>query len=742
MHELSCRTLTLRLDEVGRAIGLVHRASGCDYLKDQQHPVGLWELGLIRPVVYDDPLPPIEVPDTELYKGRQTWENRHEYEADLLLDSTGLTPTIAGDAGALSLAWTVPVPGGLASVTLRITGGESDELRFHFSAMLPEDWAIKRAAYPRLRGFGDWTAPDEDMLLYPENWGVLRRNPLEDMTDYAGQYPSASNWAQMAAWFHGDAGLYLGILDPDSNYTGIDMQYAEGAADVPWVHFWEMEVHPVAPRPPLADRIAAGADPAMQLRVNHWPEMLTGWSSPYPVVLRGFTGDWYDAGQLHRAWATRQRWCRRGLLAERDDASETLANLDLWFIRYAFPAWSLEPTPMGEFQEAMHKMLDFFGAPFGIHWYNWHNFSWHRNYPSHFPVAEGFQEVLEDLQERGVVVMPYNQGRLLYRDRPTLETDRSHATVEANGQPYLEKYTDQDDWPLALCPMDPWSQMQWIETARTHWRVYGTDGVYFDQITAMPPSLCYHAGHGHPPGGGNWYWRGYDEALAAMAWMIEEDPDRFLSSELMADAFMDRVDLYLTFVPPIEDYVPLHAAIYSGYTTVMGRSTPDQAMADLRQFAILQGEQFLFGGQIGWMHDAILNHPQSAAYLRDLTRLRAQVRRYLHFGIMLRPLPLQVSGDPITLTLSEAVSGKNRPVAVTRDAVRNTVWQSPEGGIALLLLNEAEDARTITFALPDWMPAGAWTCHKLGAAEPSAVTLNGTVTLTVPGLGAMALVHG
>lgn len=740
MHEISCSTLTLRVNARGQAVSLVHRESGYNFLKDQRHPVGLWEIGLIRPVSYDDPLPDVEYPAMEAYAGRSAWANRHEYLADLLLDSDAApAPFINGDADGVSLAWSVPVPGGVAAVTLRITGGDDrDELSFGLSVVLPESWGLKRASYPRLRGLGDYDAPGDDRLLYPENWGVLRHNPLEDMTDFAGQYPGSSNWCQMAAWLHGEQGLYLGVLDPDSHNTGIDMQYAEGGCPAPWVHFWEMEMPELAPRPPLAERMAT--EPSMQLRVNHWPTMAAAWTCPYPVVLRGFTGDWYDAGLIHREWATAQRWCRRGLLAERADASETLASLDLWFIKYAFPAWSMESQAQWNFQQAMHRLLDFFGEPFGVHWYHWHDFSWHSHYPTHFPVAEGFAAVKNELQARGVVIMPYCQGRLLYRDRPTFEVDRAHATYEANGQPYLEKYTDQDDWPLALCPADPWAQMQWIETARALWRQYDVDGVYFDQITAMPPSLCYHAGHGHPLGGGNWYWQGYDAALAAMEPCKAEDPDRFLSSELLSDAFMDRIDLYLAFVPPVEDYVPLHAAIYSGYTTIMGRSTPESVMADLQRFVICQGEQFLFGGQVGWMDDAILKYPDAAACLRDLARLRAKVRAFLHYGVMRRPPAMTVSGDPLAFTVPEAECSKPRPVAVARPAVRHTLWQGPDGAYLLLLLNEATDDREVTFSLPAGLPTGAWTRHVQGGDDADTVAMRGTVTLTIPALTAVALV--
>ncbi len=462
---------------------------------------------------------------------------------------------------------------------------------------------------------------------------------------------------------------------------------------------------------------AQGRAPALQFRVNHWPEMLAHSACPYTDILRGFTGSWFDAAQLHRQWAVRQRWCRRGRLADRADAPPSLASVDLWFCRYAFPPGSFDPTPAWDFQKAMHRLLDFFGMPFGVHWYHWHNFSWHRNFPGHSPVQEGFETVLQDLQARGVVVMPYCQGRMLYRDRKTFAQERTHASLETNGQPYLEMYTPQDDWPLALCPGSSWARDQWQAAARMLWEQYGVDGVYFDQVTAMPPSLCYHGGHGHPLGGGTFYWRGYDTFLGGLAPLIAKQPARFLSSELMADAFMDRIDLYLAFVPPLEDYVPLHPAIYGGYTTVMGRATPESLYADLQLFVVCQGEQLLFGGQLGWMNERILDFPAAAAALRDLARLRRHLRRFLHYGTLDAPLAVETDGGPVTLTLAPDLTGKPHPLPVTRAAVCHTAWTSPEGQRLILLLNEATTPRQVRIPLPADYPTGIWSVRRQGQLE-------------------------
>ncbi len=752
-YTITSRTLSLTLDSLGRVVSLRHSdlsGSGYEFLSVASRPVGLWQMGLIRPVSYHDPLPPVVVPEMK-YEGHEWFANREEYKADLELDSNDCAAPVIflskeGDS-TLTLTWTITVPDGTATVTMLINGGDRERLEFHFQAKLPEAWAMKRATYPRIRGFGDLAQPNEDALLYPETWGVLRRNPLADQTNYSGQYPAHINWCQMLAWLHGDKGVYLGILDPDSNHTGIDMQYVAGADSVPLEND-RRSLHMTADGPvpatfttvertPLEKRVEAGVEPAMQLRCHHWPAMTNEWRCPYPVVLQGFTGTWHDAALIHRAWATQQRWCRRGLLADRKDTSSALAGIDLWFSQYGFPPWSFESAPAWDFQKSMHALHEFFQMPFGIHWYQWHDFSWHSRFPAHTPPVEGFEEVLHELQERGIVVMPYCQGRLLYRDRPNLEAERTHASVEANGQPYLEKYTPQDDWPLALCPGDPWSREQWHEAARMLWQDYGVEGVYFDQITAMPPSLCYHAGHGHALGGGNQYWQGYDNALAAMAPMIQEDPTRFLSSELMADAFLDRIDLYLTFVPPLEDFVPLHPAIYGGYTTVMGRSTPEGILQNPQLFAICQGEQLLFGGQLGWLNDSILKYPAAAAYLRDLARLRSRLREFLHYGTLEAPLAL-AQDTRVSITFPPEFTGKG-PVAIDRPAVRQTVWRGPNARLLVLLLNEAVTETQVQFQLPSAWPRGDWRLWRLADDTPETVAINNTVKLTIPGLSVYAL---
>jgi len=746
MITLTSATLSMTVDRHGRVTALAHTDGDTQFLLAASHPVGLWQLGLIRPASWTDPLPPVEIPKLD-YEGHEWWANRREYEADLVLDSNDFNPPeLTPDKDGLTLAWRIPAAGGEVRLTVRCdAAAERPGIELTPIVCVPEGWAVKWLVCPRIRGFGDAAEAEGDALLYPENFGVLHRNPLADMTWFTGQYPGAANWCQMTAWLHGDAGVLISIRDPESNHTGIDAQYVEGAHLAP-VNMERWHIHkgtaPWIERAPttLADRVAQGWAPAMQIQCRHWPEMTAQWECPYPVVVEGFSGGWFGAAQRHRAWAMQQRWCRRGPLHTRDDVPDACTQLDLWFARYGFHPASDTPTPAWEFRDAMRRLRKVFDMPFGVHWYHWHDFSWHSTFPTHAPPVEGFREVVEELQDSGVVVMPYCQGRMLYRDRETIDHDRRHATVEANGQPYLEMYTPQDDWPLALCPSDPWSAEQWYEAARMLWDDYGVEGVYFDQITAMPPSLCYHAGHGHPLGGGNHYWRGYDHALAEMEPLRSSSPERFLSSELLSDAFLDRIDLYLCFVPVLEDYVPLFPAIYGDYTMLMGRSTPREVMENPALMALCQGEQFLFGAQLGWMNDEILDVPAAAHYLRDLARLRSRVREILNVARLVAPPRVECRPHEITLCVPGTLCGRgDRDLILQRAPVRATAWEGPTGERLLLLLNEASEAATAVVALPsDWQDA-EWTVWYLGDDVPHTMAGGSRIQVTLEPFAAAAV---
>jgi hypothetical protein len=266
------------------------------------------------------------------------------------------------------------------------------------------------------------------------------------------------------------------------------------------------------------------------------------------------------------------------------------------------------------------------------------------------------------------------------------------------------------------------------------------DGVYFDQITAMPPSICYHSRHGHAPGGGTHYWRGYDRALAKIQGEREGEADRFLSSELLADAFLDRIDLYLPFVPPLEDYVPLFPALYGDYALLMGRSTPAPVMEDRQLMALCQGEQFLFGAQLGWTDDSILERPEAARYLRELAHLRSRVHDALTGARMLPPPIVDCQPKNIELRIPAALCGRERDLSLRRAPVRASAWRHESGQRLILVLNESAEPSRARLTLPEGWTAGECRGWFLGNPRMRQFPHQSPLELDLPEYGAAAVV--
>ena len=63
--------------------------------------------------------------------------------------------------------------------------------------------------------------------------------------------------------------------------------------------------------------------------------------------------------------------------------------------------------------EELKKLRQVIGMPIAVHWYVWYdapNFDMH--YPQYFPAKQDFGRVVQELQQIGVYVMPYINGRI------------------------------------------------------------------------------------------------------------------------------------------------------------------------------------------------------------------------------------------------------------------------------------------------------------------------------------------
>lgn len=499
-------------------------------------------------------------------------------------------------------------------------------------------WAVRQVEFPKL----DLADPGEDScLFYPNGPGVVARDAWVEPFHFQGRYPggwvtmpffAAYRWLnkQMEGWQPGFflpngsyRGLYVAMHDPCASTKEMQL-----TGDLDWGTISASFTHPAEDMHKPGNKFE-----------------LSG-----RAVWRLLKGDWYDAARIYRDWAVKEaRWYP-------DLGPDGRKDTPLWMKE--LPVWALTGGPPSACVDQVKAFAKYLGVPVGFHWYNWHEIPFDNDYPHYFPTRKGFREGVKALQEAGVYVMPYINGRLWDTHDKGAEVGeferiaRPAATKNEQGEPYTETYgsKEKDGSPVRLAVMCPKTAL-WQDKVReiVLWlmKEEGVNGVYIDQIAAAVPKLCFDKSHGHPLGGGHWWIDGYETMLTR----IRKDmpPGCMLTTECTAEPYARWVDGLLSWDWQYDGQVPAFSAVYGGALQLFGRAYGAGPTADL---ALRQkvGQQLVFGEQLGWLNPNILNRKESAAFLRRAARLRWRFRRYFHAGEMARPPELpnhweKVKGD-------------------------------------------------------------------------------------------------
>jgi hypothetical protein len=614
-------------------------------------------------------------------------------EKRLAADAGWGSTSIRRTRGGFELQWSDPKDEGLAG--LKVTAAATAEASanaWHWKISVrnaTSDWSVWRVVFPQvtIADLGEGSA-----VFIPRGPGEVQRGVGQRSFVYHGDYPGA--WCAMpflAAYREGEnpVGLYMAVHD------GWGSTKSLGLESDPAAHVVSLSIDHPAP-----DMGKAGND-----------FDLSG-----EAVWRLLRGDWFDAAQIYRDWASREaRWWPRLSQDGRSDTPLWMRDLNVWAQTGGSPEECVGPVK--DFQK-------FLGLPVGFHWYNWHQIPFDNDYPHYFPTKPGFPEGVAELQKNGVFVMPYINGRLWdVHDRGAEDFEFSRlalpaATKGEDGRPSVETYgsKESDGSPVQLAAMCP-TTVLWQKTVRDLvlklTRETGTAAVYIDQIAAAAPILCMDPAHGHPLGGGHWWTEGYWRMLESIRAVLPRNAA--LTTECNGEPYIRWFDGYLTWHWQYDGQVPAFPAVYGGAIQMFGRAYRQGDSKDLA-LRMKAGQQLVFGEQLGWIDPALVKEKENAEFFRGLALLRDRLRRYFSAGRMARP-PKSSAAIP-TVRADWQWSGV---WPVTADAVLTGAWRLPEEKKLVLLYVNVSD-QSVSFkqffdAQAYGLPAGGFSVRKL-TAEP------------------------
>ncbi len=506
-----------------------------------------------------------------------------------------------------------------------------------------ERWGIRTVQFPSLRLRRRQTAGG-DHCFTPHASGVLTANPTTGMPAFSGTYPSGWCSMQFGGYYDSEGGVYFATHDPEGSRKTVSFGTSEGALACSYT--WD------AP-----DAGVPG----------------TEFSTIGECAIELFSGDWFDAAQIYREWAQAHAlWWPGGELEGRPDTPQWMREMPIWACMGGGPENVVDPCI---------QLREYLGVPLAVHWYNWHQIPFDDDYPHYFPVKDGFAEGVKRLQDNGVRVMPYINGRLWDTDLDDFPTVAlPAATKDEKGEPYIEVYASGEKL-AAMCPTtELWQDKVQEIVLRLVGEEYNVDGVYIDQVGAASARLCFDQSHGHSLGGGSWwlldgYWPMLDSLRARLP------QDKMITTECNAETYCKWFDGYLTWHFQYQGQIPLFAAVYGGQVQTFSRAyRANDGLAHRMKAA----QSFVFGEQLGWLNaNTILNDMEVLApFFRRLAHLRYALLDYLSAGAMARP-PL-VEGDTPRVTADWAWLGKWE---ITDDALQRGAWRSRDGRLALLFVN-------------------------------------------------------
>jgi len=485
-------------------------------------------------------------------------------------------------------------------------------------------------------------------------------------------YPSSGMQMQFNAIYgENGKGIYLAAHDPDGNmkWFNLDSDMAKRTILFKVTHFPDDQWYPN--RRFVVD---------------------------YPVVMRFFKGDWYDAARVYRDWAIKQPWCRLGPVSSRKDVPEWVKSGYI-ALKNDFNAFNRTLENNRRNSARLAKALD--TGLCGV-WYQWwkgqsENISkvkgikkaspwWGRR----FEAVDGLKEVVADIQKHGGRLFGYYNIRCY--DLVEGKRDEDLKLAEPNMVRALDGSIEYYSSKLnirEMCFESEWWRNRIVSMSKYIVGDAGFNGVYLDSF-GRNGRMCYEVSHGHSHGGAKHFLVGEHRLGERVRRAIKKiNPDAAISTEASVEYFIDVADLKLFHYNVIPDAVPLWPTVYHDYQVCYGRtiSGSDFTADGGKPFYMKVGNLFNMGAQIGRFFVAFdecfpLEDGQEQAFkfVKKVVAYKKLGHRYLTLGEMMRP-PNIVTVLPVVETSVRLRYPASLP------AVLSSAWRAADGKTGIFFIN-------------------------------------------------------
>ena len=460
---------------------------------------------------------------------------------------------------------------------------------------------------------------------------------------------------------------------------------------------------------------------------NHRGDAAEDYRTTFDTCLGPFRGDWYDAAQTYRAWATKV-WAKNGPLSARKDIPKWFKECPMSFKFYLRGA-----IDMPVLRERMMEALQFIGPDLPVVVYGWKKHfpemshynkdgsKWKvpdkrgspcgnihdGNYPT-LPAIASFAQTCKEIAAAGGRVMPYVCAKIydqgLNENAPLAAQAKPHVIQDIHGNPC---FAERGDVGWYMCSGSEWWQKRMAETVTELIKREHARGIYFDTFYGGHGRDCYSAAHGHKYRGGVLKYedaRKLSEVVRGA--MKATRADTVMSGENPAETAVDLLDGFLYRRTLWPDMAPVFAAVYGDYVTRTGI----EVVPGAETFYIACATLFTEGAQIGRipLHGVFLKaslasptYAEHAGFLRKIYNYwkPGTGGPWLAYGKLLRPITFTEPAQMPTVTriCSQAKGYQEGRIVVP--AVQSGVFATTDGNVGVFLINIAEQDIPVSFEL-------------------------------------------